>query len=206
MAPLARLDLDLIARSPSKDVPHQVNAMIQRYEAQGIQLPDVVLNQIARLCLRKGHPNEAISFCELAAQRSGNRPGYNVYNFCVLLSAYVRLLHIGGLQALVARLVESDFCTELLSLEQLQDAQRWLDARRTGRSGETAVDRAAELVSLALRHVLAKREELAAERAEVQRQVLEMVEDHGRRRRAEVESDGADTGIADQSSPGVAVL
>ncbi|OAA64270.1 hypothetical protein SPI_02917 [Niveomyces insectorum RCEF 264] len=92
------------ARRDKERMAATVKAILGRLDACGVLVSDLALNRAAFHLFKAGHMRGAVGLALAAADTAvgGHRPGYNVWNFSVLVSAYAQLADADGIRMATA--------------------------------------------------------------------------------------------------------
>ncbi|KAI3334727.1 hypothetical protein F4824DRAFT_178133 [Ustulina deusta] len=113
--------------SPEDVVIHMRN-LISRFESSQIAIAPAVLTHMATICVKVGEYEKAISLCQLARHRSGSSElCFSSQSFRALATAYSNLLDVGGMNALIDSMCESEYSADKEPLLHLQSIRRQVE-------------------------------------------------------------------------------
>ncbi|CAK7567372.1 MAG: hypothetical protein SEPTF4163_005336 [Sporothrix epigloea] len=118
--------------SRKASVAMAVKSILLRLNACGVEISDIALNRAAFHMYKVGHMNGAIALALSAADlpAGGGRRGYNVWNYSVLLLAYVRNADALGIRLATDGAVANGVLSETTSYKVLKQARRRLRHRQ----------------------------------------------------------------------------
>ncbi|KAL1906976.1 hypothetical protein Sste5344_007272 [Sporothrix stenoceras] len=102
-----------------------VKSVLLRLDACDVQMTDLALNRAAFHMFKAGHMSGAIALAMSAANSpvGGGRPGYNVWNFSVLIAAHARLADADGIRAATEGAAASGVLRELMGYRVLKQSR-----------------------------------------------------------------------------------
>ena len=183
-----------------------VKSILLRLSACGVEMSDLALNRAAFHMYKAGHMSGAIALALSAADLpvGGGRPGYNVWNYSVLIAAYARNADATGIRTATEGAAANGVLRELRARKVLKQArnrlrQSHLDAEcavqesSAGSSAESSahyhqsaaavqqtraqhLEEALRAVEDALEQVRAARQQLIAERRQVEQATMRIMQ------------------------------
>ncbi|CAK7227720.1 hypothetical protein SCUCBS95973_006639 [Sporothrix curviconia] len=105
-----------------------VKSILLRLNKCGIAMSDLALNRAAFHMFKAGHMSGAIALALAAADLpvGGGRPGYNVWNYSVLISAYARNADAAGIRMATENAAANGVLRELTGYKVLKQSRRRL--------------------------------------------------------------------------------
>ncbi|CAK7263120.1 hypothetical protein SEPCBS57363_000406 [Sporothrix epigloea] len=118
--------------SKKASVAMAVKSILLRLNACGVEMSDLALNRAAFHMYKVGHMNGAIALALSAADLpvGGGRRGYNVWNYSVLILAYVRNADALGIRLATEGAAANGVLSETTSYKVLKQARRRLRHRQ----------------------------------------------------------------------------
>ncbi|CAK7205175.1 hypothetical protein SEUCBS139899_007940 [Sporothrix eucalyptigena] len=189
--------------SVKTNVAAEVKSILLRLAASGVKIPDLVFNRAAFHMLKSHHMRGAVALAMSAANSpaGGGRPGYNIWNYCVLIEAHSRTGDEAGIRDATKGAAASGCLGETKGYAVLKQARRrlrtHLDYENTvqelGSNGAKSTDdqktvaaarkerlprleAALQAVEDALEQARAARQKLKADRNEFKSAVLRIME------------------------------
>ncbi len=165
-------DLDAVHATLGSDAATTaINTACQGLEGRQLKISDTLLNKVALRLYEAKQFGSAISYALKAADIRGHRPGYNRWNFSVLLWAYSAQPNAAGIRRLVKNIAQTAHKSDGNCYKALKLARQVL--RRSSSSWQ--VDKALKAVEEGLAKMKAEREKLGQEREEVAASVVEIM-------------------------------
>ncbi|EFX02933.1 hypothetical protein CMQ_2862 [Grosmannia clavigera kw1407] len=168
-----------------------VQSILAQLEASDVRVSDLALNRAAFCVFKAGHMRGAVALALSAANTpvAGGRPGYNVWNFAVLIAAYARLADAEGLRMTVDAATAA-VLAERLAYNALKQARRRLrlmggtahvppvddmDESRDFYDPHSNSSRALLAVELGLDHARRVRRRLSSQRVQVEAATIDIM-------------------------------
>ncbi|TPX13130.1 uncharacterized protein E0L32_006556 [Thyridium curvatum] len=169
--PLLVAQLDAVDHRVGKQHSFQgLKEKLGEFEKLQLELSDFALNRAALHLCKAKHYSGAVAFALSAAERVGRRPGYNNYNFSVLMWAYGAARDVEGLAVVIAG-AEEACIRDQMCYTAMKRARRLLRAS----SDQGAARKGLEAIAAGLERSRLGRQTLGSERQELNAVALEIM-------------------------------
>ncbi|CAK7274231.1 hypothetical protein SEPCBS119000_006065 [Sporothrix epigloea] len=169
-----------------------IKSILLRLSACGIEISDLALNRAAFHMYKVGHMSGAVALALSAADLpvGGGRPGYNVWNYSVLIAAHVRLTDAAGIRLATEGAAANGVLRELTGYKALKQARRRLRQRLleaecavqesascdAGQSYAQQLEETLHAIEDALEQARAARQQLNADRRDLEQATMRIME------------------------------